>query len=431
MGTIVSAHPALRATASRWCTTPTSLTAYTALRPGGTPDDRRALTTPVAPGVLLAGEATSADHPGTMHGAWASGVAAADRLLADGAATIVVVGAGLAGLAAARRITDAGRSVVVLEATDAVGGRARSDRSIGVPVHPGAAWVHGEVGNPVAEAATRLGVALHRWEGDRRVVVAGDGAVDPVTVRHLESWRAEVERRLDAVAAAGPDRALGPVLAEVLAALPLPAFERRVLTSLVRSSYENVTAAAVDDLSLRFRSEPYHLPGDDLLVGADLGRIIDDLAGGLDIRTGTEVTAVRSVPGAPDRFVVTTAGTFPADGVVVTTPVGALLAGRPAFDPPLPTATQAALARLTPGTVVKVTATFATAFWAPAPAVHVVDDTAGHVPAWVDVSAVAGCPALAGFATGPHAVALEALDEAALRAHVDRCLAPAAEAFGA
>lgn len=44
------------------------------------------------------------------------------------AVDVVVVGAGLAGLQCARTLADAGRSVRVLEASDGVGGRVRSDR---------------------------------------------------------------------------------------------------------------------------------------------------------------------------------------------------------------------------------------------------------------------------------------------------------------
>jgi len=40
----------------------------------------------------------------------------------------VVVGAGLAGLAAARQIKSRGRSVIVVEAQDGVGGRVRTDK---------------------------------------------------------------------------------------------------------------------------------------------------------------------------------------------------------------------------------------------------------------------------------------------------------------
>lgn len=50
---------------------------------------------------------------------------------------VVVVGAGLAGLAAARVVQDAGRSVALLEAADAPGGRVRSDHVSGFTLDRG------------------------------------------------------------------------------------------------------------------------------------------------------------------------------------------------------------------------------------------------------------------------------------------------------
>lgn len=50
---------------------------------------------------------------------------------------VVVVGAGLAGLRCARALTEAGRDVVVLEASDAVGGRIRTERVDGFLVDRG------------------------------------------------------------------------------------------------------------------------------------------------------------------------------------------------------------------------------------------------------------------------------------------------------
>ncbi len=58
---------------------------------------------------------------------------------------VLVIGAGVAGLAAARELTRAGRSVLLVEARDRIGGRilTHHDSRLGIPVELGAEFVHG------------------------------------------------------------------------------------------------------------------------------------------------------------------------------------------------------------------------------------------------------------------------------------------------
>jgi monoamine oxidase len=67
---------------TRWHSDPWSRGAYSSLAPGSTPRDRRSLAAPVHERLLLAGEACSVESPAMVHGAYRSGVGAADYLLA-------------------------------------------------------------------------------------------------------------------------------------------------------------------------------------------------------------------------------------------------------------------------------------------------------------------------------------------------------------
>jgi monoamine oxidase len=86
-----------------------------------------------------------------------------------------VVGAGLAGLTAARTLTAAGRSVVVLEARDRVGGRTLNHSLPGGHVADlGGTWI-GPTQNAVAALADELGLATFAQVDDGEAVYYRDG----------------------------------------------------------------------------------------------------------------------------------------------------------------------------------------------------------------------------------------------------------------
>lgn len=63
---------------------------------------------------------------------------------------ILILGAGMAGLAAAQSLKARGVSCIVLEAQDRVGGRLRTNRSLGISFDEGASWIHGPDNNPLS-----------------------------------------------------------------------------------------------------------------------------------------------------------------------------------------------------------------------------------------------------------------------------------------
>ncbi|CAJ1958895.1 unnamed protein product [Sphenostylis stenocarpa] len=76
--------------------------------------------------------------------------------------SVIIVGAGISGIAAAKVLAESGvEDVVILEASDRVGGRIRKERFGGVSVELGAGWIAGVGGplsNPVWELATQFGL---------------------------------------------------------------------------------------------------------------------------------------------------------------------------------------------------------------------------------------------------------------------------------
>lgn len=269
---------------------------------------------------------------------------------------VVVVGAGMAGLAAARHLVDAGVDVTVLEARERIGGRMWTDTSLGVPIDLGAAWIHGTKGNPLVGLADQAGAATVETDWDDIVVFDARGEVDAAAVDDAaQAWERaqhDVDRLTDD---AGPAASVQSALARVTD-LDDPLMAWSVATD-ISAEY----AADPDELSLKWFGSESQFDGPDLILPQGYDRLARHLAEGMTIRRGTEVTRI-----ADDGDGVrldTSRGVVTADRVIVTVPLGVLKAGTITFDPPLPAAKRAAIARLGFGVLDKVVLTFDEPFW--------------------------------------------------------------------
>lgn len=350
---------------TRWAQDPLSFGAYSFLPVGAEPSHRSDLARPLGARVHWAGEATSSEHPSTVHGAIGSGQRAADDVLrsAGPSTRVLVVGAGAAGITAARRLADAGVDTVVLEAGDRVGGRLHTVRppGWGMPLELGASWVHDTGASDLPALLDRGRIASEPFDYRRAAITPDRTRMRDVdaqmglaadTVDAAEAWadRQDIDTSLAAaLERSGAAEEIGP--------------DPAVLSSYLASEITTEYGASPDELSAWWgRSEG--TDGADLLVTGGYDGFVRDAAEGLDVRLGAVVTRVGWGDGSAGVLVDTTDGERrSADQVVISVPLGVLQAGAIEFDPPLPPANLAALRALGMGVLDKYWFRFDERFW--------------------------------------------------------------------
>ena len=216
---------------------------------------------------------------------------------------VAIVGAGAAGIAAARRLADTGLRVVMIEAADRLGGRAWTRTVEGHPLDLGCAWLHSGDRNPWTGIATDRGLAVDRtpppWgeqAGDRNFTPAEQAEADDAIAafqRRLRDLPADRDAASDALEAGNP------------------------WNGLLQAVSGYVNGAALERVSARD-----HVAYDDADTGVNwrvregMGAAIVDAAAGLDIVTGTRVTAI-DLPAGGVRL-ETSAGPVEARAAILT-----------------------------------------------------------------------------------------------------------------
>jgi monoamine oxidase len=360
-------------------------------------------------------------------------------------ADVVVVGAGLAGLAAARALTRQGIAVQVLEARDRVGGRTLNhDIGEGRVVEVGGQWV-GPTQDRLAALADELGVDTFPTyaQGDNLLEYGGGvhryrGAIpriNPAVLVDVQQAQTRLNRLARKVPLEAPWEA--PHAARLDGQTMATWMRRNMATKsgrmLLQLGVEAVWAAQPEDMSLLHVLFYIHSAGSlELLFDTEGGAQQDRFVGGsqrIALRMAEDLgegrvdlnAPVRRIEHGPEGVTVH-GGDVSARGRRAILAIAPTLAGRIAYDPPLPGYRDQLTQRMPLGTVTKCMAIYAEPFWRSEGLSGQSTSEHGPVRLTFDNSPPDGSPGvLLGFLEGRHARELGRLRQEERRTAVIDC----------
>ena len=265
---------------------------------------------------------------------WSGGRAGAAPLPRE--ADIVVVGAGAAGIAAARRIMAANRKVIVVEASNQIGGRCQTDLStFDVPFDRGARWMHNPETNPLIKLARSAGLEISTAPQGQKIRIgrrnARPGEIEEFLAALVRANRAidDAARRFDVSCASVLPKDLG-IWADTAEFVLGASFSGKDLKDI---SVGDKSRAQERNTAIACRQ--------------GLGTLIAKL--GEQVPVALSTPASRIGWGSRDVSVETPSGKILARAAVITVSTNVLAAGNIKFASELPKRTLDAASRLSLG----------------------------------------------------------------------------------
>lgn len=269
--------------------------------------------------------------------------------------SVIVIGAGISGLAAARTLHDRGFQVSLLEAQEKVGGRLRSNRSLGIAFDEGASWIHGVKRNPIADLAQKAGMNTFETLDESRKSYDLGGKLRASSVYD------NTEDEFYDILATLSKKGNSTQSFEVVFKQQYPTYANDRLWKFFLSTYLTFDTGDLDKLSSLLYDEGEEYGGAEKIATNGYDTIANYLAKGLKVQLNQRVNKV-DYSGA--KVQVSHNGIVSnADYVIVTVPLGVLKKKSIQFIPALSANKQSAIQKIGMSCVNKFLLSWDTAFW--------------------------------------------------------------------
>ena len=275
---------------------------------------------------------------------------------------IIVIGAGISGLTAASELIQKGANVTILEANNYIGGRIKTDWSLGkdAPFEVGAGWIHGpSQDNPTKQLADKSGCKYFLTNDNNISTFDSDGTIwsDEKFEAVEEKWEKALYL-VDEELELNDRRSLRKAIQDIYPAVlndPGGLWALSAYTEFDKgTSIEKVSAVFHDD------DKAFDKP--DVIITNGYDSIIKKLSKNLDIRLNNKVSEI-DISNKDFVRVQSNDKELKCDSIICSVPLGILKAKNIKFKPSLPKKYIKSIDKLGFGSVTKIAMKFNDVFW--------------------------------------------------------------------
>jgi monoamine oxidase len=269
--------------------------------------------------------------------------------------SVIIIGGGIAGLAAAKKLKEKGFNVTLLESQEKIGGRMKTNRSLGIAFDEGASWIHGIDGNPITTLAQEAGMTT-TFTDDSSLISYDTGGIE----RSASSYQLAEDELYTIMGSLMNNGSATQSFESVFNSLyPAKASDR--LWKFLLSTFITFDTGDLNKLSSLLYDEGEVYGGNEHIATNGYDTITNYLATGITIQLNQRVSKIDY---QNTKIEITHNNQISkADYVIVTVPLGVLKANTIQFLPTLPSAKQTAIQKIGMSCVNKFLLTWNTAFW--------------------------------------------------------------------